>query len=106
MCDNFKCLSSQVGMYAGLFHPCFFAFIAISISILIFPNIIFTLVLILLIAKVKCGYFMGKKLHSLPSYVFLHAYVGDLSQKHIFHKKGKAKKVQVTEHLHTKLLPV
>ena len=24
MCDNFKCLSSQVGMDAGLFHPCFF----------------------------------------------------------------------------------
>ena len=26
MYDNFKFLSSQVGMDAGLFHPCFFAF--------------------------------------------------------------------------------
>jgi len=26
MCDDFKCLSSQVGMDVGLFHPCFFAF--------------------------------------------------------------------------------
>jgi len=43
MCVNFKCLSSQVGMDAGLFHPCFFAFLAISISILIFPNITFIL---------------------------------------------------------------
>ena len=33
MCDNFKCLSSQVGMDAGLFHPCFFTFLVISMSI-------------------------------------------------------------------------
>jgi len=33
MCDNLECLSSQVGMDAGLIHPCFFAFLAISISI-------------------------------------------------------------------------
>ena len=26
MCDNFKCLSSQVDMDAGLFNLCFFAF--------------------------------------------------------------------------------
>jgi len=33
MCDNFECLSSQEGMDAGVFHPCFFAFLAIFISI-------------------------------------------------------------------------
>jgi len=33
MCDNFKCLSSQVGMDAGLFNTCFFAFLVIFISI-------------------------------------------------------------------------
>jgi len=26
-----KCLSSQAGMDAGLFHPCFYAFLAVSI---------------------------------------------------------------------------
>ena len=41
MSDNFKCLSSQVGVDAGLFKPCFFAFLAISIS---FSNITFILV--------------------------------------------------------------
>ena len=46
MCDNFKCLSSQVGMDAGLFHACFFAFLVISINSLFF-NIIFTLVSVL-----------------------------------------------------------
>ena len=41
MCDNFKCLSSQVGMDAGIFHPWFFAFLTISIFIFIILNYYF-----------------------------------------------------------------
>jgi len=47
MCHNFKYFSSQVGVDT---HPCFFAFLAISISTL-FSNIIFTLVELLVLHR-------------------------------------------------------
>jgi len=46
MCDNSKCLSSQVGMNAGLFHPCFFAISIFIFNILKYYDF-FTLVSVL-----------------------------------------------------------
>jgi len=44
-CTCMLCSSSQVGMDAGLFHPCFLCFFQQSLFVfLIFSNIIFTLV--------------------------------------------------------------